>query len=214
MGSWDAGVPGVVDDVTISAGHTITINGLAVKQINSLTVNGTLDHADSSTAEDNKVILDITANCLIASGGSIDVSDKGYNAGQGPGYPGASNGSGSHGGRGRGNHATAYGDTYGSIIAPTNYGSGGGSTEGGGAVIMTVGGETHLAGNIKANSGGGGGWQYPGAGGSVYLTTATLVGTGNIEARSVGSQFTGGGGRIAVVLTLSLIHISEPTRPY
>ena len=197
-----SGAPGASDDVFVASGHTVTISGLDTLQINSLSVSGLLEHIGPSATESSKIILDIANDCTVSADGRIDVSAKGFSVTWGPGYPGVSNGSGSHGGRGRGNHATAYGDTYGSIVAPTNYGSGGGTTAGGGAVILTVGGETRLYGYIQANSGtASGDYHYPGAGGSVYLTTDSLTGSGTIEARSVANGFyTGGGGRIAVSL--------------
>jgi len=207
-GDWDAGgtwtggtVPGDTDDVYICSGHTVTINGINTININSLTITGVLRHADNSTTEANKIILSITNDCTVVTGGKIDVSALGYNSGQGPGYGGSGTRGGSHGGRGWSNHGTLYGETYGSITSPTNCGSGGQNTAGGGAVILAVEGETKVYGYIKANSGSGGNWQYTGSGGSVFLTTSNLVGTGTIEARSVSTHFSGGGGRIAVVLT-------------
>jgi len=195
------GEPGGADDVFIASNHTVTIHGLSTKTINSLSVSGVLEHADNSTTEANKIILDIVNDCTVAAGGRIDVSALGYNAKQGPGYGGSGTRGGSYGGRGWSDHATLYGETYGSITAPTNCGSGGDSTAGGGAVILAVEGETKVYGYIKANSGSAGQWNYAGAGGSVFLTTSNLVGTGTIEARTVASHFSGGGGRIAVVLT-------------
>jgi len=195
------GAPGSSDDVFVASGHTVTINDLNTLGINSLSVSGVLNHADASTTESDKIILDIAGDCTVAAGGRIDVSARGYNSGQGPGYGGSGTRGGSHGGRGWSNHSTLYGETYGSITAPTNYGSGGQSTSGGGAVILEVDGETKVYGYIKANSGSGGNWQYAGSGGSVFLTTSNLVGTGTIEARCVANHFSGGGGRIAVVLT-------------
>jgi len=194
-GTWDPAAPGDTDDVYICSGHTVTINGLNTININSLSVSGVLEHAGPTSTEANKIIMSITNDCEIASGGSIDVSDKGYATKQGPGYItfGAS-----HGGVGNGQ-----GPTYGSIVAPTNCGSGGSTHAGAGAAILTVEGETRVYGFIKADATLTGQWNGRGAGGSVYLTTSNLVGTGTIQASCVAgdSYYCGGGGRVAVVLT-------------
>jgi hypothetical protein len=102
-------------------------------------------------------------------------------------------------------------NTYGSVVTPTNLGSGGYAQwyeGGGGALQIRVTGQTALDGIISAN----GGWQVPGvyqygqgSGGSVWLRTGTLTGSGTIEARGGSGQTThaggGGGGRIAVILS-------------
>jgi len=206
-------VPTGADDVTISVSHVVTINGLAINHIKSLTVNGTLDHADNNDTEANKIILDITNDCTIALGGSIALEGLGYEYNQGPGKPLSGNfNGGSHGGRGgviAAQSPDVAGPVYGSLVAPTNLGSGASydtDAEGGGAVQLIVGGTTTIDGTIDAD--GQAGTPYcGGAGGSVFITTANFGGSGTISANG-GFQVSanrhtggGGGGRIAVVLT-------------
>ena len=97
------------------------------------------------------------------------------------------------------NSSSPDGATYGSITAPINLGSGGGNS-GGGAIKLTVSGETIVNGIISAlptNAG------NPGSGGSIFLTTGTLTGTGSLSVNGTCLGYTGGsgGGRIAVILT-------------
>jgi hypothetical protein len=97
--------------------------------------------------------------------------------------------------------------TYGSIMTPTDIGSGGGGSYGaygGGALLLTVQGTTTVAsaGFISANAGGGA--YSAGSGGSVYLTTGWLAGGGTIRANGGGAGVAGaagGGGRVAIILT-------------
>ncbi len=151
--------------------------------------------------------VDVGGNLTIGSGGAIDVTSKGYR----PGYPNY-NGGASHGGLGGTGSSWTGGPVYDSIFAPTLHGMGGGSTsdwqhEGGGSVYLTVAGSSTINGSILANV------NAPlqtytraGAGGSVYLSTASISGSGSVAAKggdSTGGSNTGdgGGGRIAVVLT-------------
>ena len=96
------------------------------------------------------------------------------------------------------------GFTYGSITTPTNSGSGGnGGGLGGGAVRLAVDGAVLVNGTISAD-GVESGDQRGGAGGSVYLTSGTLSGTGTIRADGASVFYgSGGGGRVSVVLTNS-----------
>ena len=212
--TWGGSVPGPTDDVFIASGHAVTNNGLDTIHINSLSVSGILAHADNSSTEANKIILDITNDCTIASGGKIDVTGLGYDVGYGPGVPSISYAGGSYGGRGgyNGNTEVQLGETYGSLVAPTNCGSGSYTwgTSGGGAVQITAGGTTTVDGGILANgaaeavvpsqSYGGG------SGGSVFITTANLAGSGSVTANGgkgvlASTHGAGGGGRVSVVLT-------------
>jgi len=178
---------------------------------------GVLNHGDNADAETYKLSLTVGSNLTVAAGGAIDVTGLGYDKGQGPAPGGANFGAG-HGGQGGFyNHGPVSTALYGSPTAPTRLGSGGsaavagGATaSGGGAVMLTVGGRVTLNGEIVANGdlnaiiingaydGGGG------AGGSVYLTCASMSGSGSIlaDSRSPNINYSGGGGggRIAVVL--------------
>jgi hypothetical protein len=162
---------------------------------------GKLTHTanPAGLAEPYKVDLTLAGSLTIQSGGSADVTAKGFPAGNGPGK--GSSAGGSHGGR-----ATSLGGLsspcYGSIVTPTNLGSGGGATAGGGAMRLSVSGELHNDGSILADGGYGG--NYTGAGGSLWLTTGTLTGNGPIQANG-GNWWDywhpGGGGRIAITVT-------------
>jgi len=154
--TWGGSAPGPTDDVFIASGHAVTNSGLDTVHINSLSVSGILAHADNSSTEANKVILDITNDCTIAAGGKIDVTGLGYDVNQGPGLsPATAYAGGSYGGRGgyNGNTEEQAGATYGSLTSPTNCGSGGKTwgTSGGGAVQITAGGTTTVNGGILAN---------------------------------------------------------------
>jgi hypothetical protein len=155
---------------------------------------GNLTHDYNTSSEENMLDLSVLS-LTVETNGSIDVTGKGYSINQGPG---AGNQSGTYGGHG--GYDSTPGDTYGSVIAPTNLGSGGDNGRGGGAVMLSVSGTTELYGDITAN--GADATGDTGSGGSVNLTTAVLLGDAEIQAR--GGQATGGnggGGRIAVKLS-------------
>jgi len=207
-GTWVGGVaPTGVDDVYICSSHTVTINNLNTIHISSLTVTGTLDHAQNGSSEAHRIILDITNNCTIVSAGKIDVMGRGYGSG-GPGVPSAGYSGGSHGGRGglNGGGVDDAGITYGSLTAPVTLGSAASSgPDGGGAIRITAGGTTTVEGAIMAN--GQHGSYAGGAGGSVFITTADFAGSGSVTANGAkngttgGTHGAGGGGRVAIVLT-------------
>lgn len=219
--TWDNGVPDSTKDVVIS-NSTVTINDALLHVMQSLTIqsNASLTHATNtiSTAETAKVVLDITGTLTIEAGGQINVLGKGYPAGKGPGGGGwTKNDGGSYGGQGG-----VYSDTnsvitggvtnifvnlvrnatYGSCLAPTNLGSGGGGTgRGGGAILLNVAGAATHNGTITANGADASG-DGAGSGGSVYLRTGSLSGSGSITADGGNcGRGLGGGGRVAVILT-------------
>ncbi|MGE0267765.1 MAG: LamG-like jellyroll fold domain-containing protein [Candidatus Omnitrophota bacterium] len=168
---------------------------------------GTLFHVDNSTAETNKLIMQIDGDLLLDAGTQINVDGLGYDSGFGPGAPTTRNG-GSYGGIG-GDHEEdgTDGAVYGSITAPVNLGSGGGAGiggDGGGAVILTVSGTTTIDGTISAEGGSTG--ADSGSGGSIFITTGRLMGTGTMSVNGgegVSNRGGGGGGRLALVLTES-----------
>ncbi len=168
------------------------------------------------------------ADLTIDPGGKIDVSEKGYmknsqsqnGYGFGPGG-GMSAGStyrpggGGYGGRG-GDGVTIKlgGEIYGSLLAPVDPGSAGGSAggsppynagNGGGVVRIAASGKVQVDGSIIADgetpSGNGGG----GSGGSIYITCDTFATTDGVIRANGGNparqdrQGEGGGGRIAIV---------------
>jgi hypothetical protein len=159
--------------------------------------------------------LAVTGNVFIESGGAIDVDAKGYSSGlgQGHGSPQGSPASGSGGGYGgcggRGASNDFGGQSYGSVLQPTDKGSGGGAglggpgAVGGGAVNLAVGGLLQISGIISANAGdatnsrSGGG-----AGGSILLSAQTITGSGLVSVDGGAGEPIrgggGGGGRIAI----------------
>ena len=160
----------------------------------------TVTHSANSTAETYKINLTIGGDLTVT--GDIDADGKGY-VYAGPGKASSNATGSSYGGTGGGSSPA---DTYGSITAPVNIGSGGGLSyipqKGAGAVQLTVTGTTTINGTISAtaptatayNTGGG-------SGGSVYITTGSFAGSGTISANGGNSggnaSAGGGGGRIA-----------------
>lgn len=171
--------------------------------------------------------ITVLGDALVASGGAIDMDEKGFPAESGPGagwhvgdgVRGYGSGAG-HGGTGG---IAQYGDDIApgglacdSETAPVEMGSGGGSHlngiggTGGGAIRLTVGGTLTVDGVISADAAGGenagavasGG----GSGGSIYLAATALSGTGRIAADGGNAYYTlgpegpggGAGGRIAL----------------
>ncbi|HVY67566.1 MAG TPA: discoidin domain-containing protein, partial [Patescibacteria group bacterium] len=215
-------------DLAVPSGGTLVENvPNSSRSYNNVTVSGTLtstnnDSATTGTVSLYKINLTANGNLTVNSTGKILEDAGGYHVGQGPGAGPTSagnNGSGgSYGGLGGYSDAAAVPSVvYGSLIAPTDLGSGGGrdcgktagTTDtglwGGGAVILNVTGTTTVSGTISAN----GSASEPvdqcwspgaGSGGSVYLTTSGLAGSGTISANGgSGSSYTsGGGGRVAI----------------
>jgi hypothetical protein len=157
--------------------------------------NGVLSCYQNSSAEAYKLNTAIGGNLTVLSNGLITVDGRGFGAATGPGAAssGSANG-GAHGGVSGGSS-----NTYGWIMAPTNFGSGGGYDSGGGAILLTVAGTTTVAaaGAISAN--GTVGLLSAGSGGSIWLTTGWLTGAGAI--RATGGNGSASGGRVAIVLT-------------
>jgi hypothetical protein len=192
---------------------TLTLNRPSTVS-NNVTVltGGRTMHGDNGTTEANKLNLTIGGNLVLDTGSDIFADGKGYDMGQGPGKAAGYRTGGSHGGLGGVGWQGTNGPTYGSILAPTNCGSGGSGynvgADGGGVIRLAVSGNTTINGTVTAN-----GNPIPGnatgagAGGSIWMTTANLSGSGTIRARGGaggndnGDNGGGGGGRIAVVLT-------------
>jgi len=159
-----------------------------------------LTHSENTSSEAYKIDLTVAGNLYLGEDAEIDVDYRGYASG-GPGYGPYAFGA-SHGGQGGAGTGPAK-DTYGSIIAPTNIGSAGMTYDGGGAVKLTVSGETRLYGYVHANGESVSGYSSGASGGSIFLTTSNLVGDATLEAEGGNSESygAGGGGRISVVLT-------------
>ena len=167
-----------------------------------MTINsgGTLTHTANDTADTYAVNVNVSGTVTVNSGGSINVSRKGYSVGNGPGKGqggvGSNIGAG-HGGYGNGYNGT-FGGVYGSITQPFESGSGGSNSGvGGGRVKVTA---NTLVNNGSINAqGGGSGYTYGagGAGGSIWIDTGTITGTGTMDVTG-GNSKGAGGGRIAL----------------
>ncbi|NQT91417.1 MAG: hypothetical protein HQ559_01550, partial [Lentisphaerae bacterium] len=145
-----------------------------------------------STVQKWRLCLTVDGNLVVGPLGHLSGDRRGfYNAG--PGY-GFYDDQCSHGGMGNTGR-----DTYGSILTPSNLGScgDGPGNIGGGMIRLQVDGASVVDGTISAN--GGYSSDRAGAGGSVYLTTDTLSGSGTIQASPL--QTGAGGGRVAVYAT-------------
>ena len=141
---------------------------------------------------------------------SADYRSRGFARGSGPGYKRDAGGSFA----GDGGHPSNTVDfvSYGSILDPLSYGSGGwGNSElyaGGGIVKLAVGGTLTVNGTICSR---GFGWPLEqentiggaGSGGSVNITAGALAGSGRIDANggSNGLLGPGSGGRMKIALT-------------
>jgi hypothetical protein len=209
--------------LTISNGDTDTKKLIITIDV-TIGGNGTLTHTANSTTEAHKLFLEVGGNLTIASGGQIDVNEKGYqgtsnsgSSGYGPGAGDlmAGGGYGGVGGWAGSYYPNNYGGVaYGSVTEPTDLGSSGGSSNnaysgrGGGAMKISVSGTMNLEGNILARGGAGYGGGYGGgsAGGSVWITTENLTGSGLISVNGGNGDDelrsgSGSGGRIALYYT-------------
>ena len=207
----------IAGDVLVSSNGTLVINQpMTVSNAVAVQTGGTLTHDKNGTAELYRLTLQVLGDLAVYAGGAIDVTQKGWAGDNGPGVANNNVWGASHGGQGTKNGGTAGAPTYGSLSAPTNSGSGGafeagaGST-GGGAIILSVAGTTTVNGQCVANGGARDG-NCTAAGGSIYLTTGRLTGSGALNAQGgTANARGGGGGRIAVVLTNTAASFGEFT---
>ncbi|MEK7225255.1 MAG: hypothetical protein AAB221_06195, partial [Bacteroidota bacterium] len=164
-----------------------------------------------------------TVNLTVLSGGVINATAYGYMSGASVNSNGHGPGAGISGVGGYGSGAgyggkggTQYnggsgGPPYGSIIAPTDMGSGGGTANnpggyGGGAIFINVTGTLNVSGIIISNSNETlniDGFSGQGSGGSIYIIARNFTGNGILNASSGdiianGKGGGGAGGRIAV----------------
>jgi competence protein ComGC len=185
-------------DVILSTSTLIMFGSNSFK---SLTVNsgGTVTHNVNVSSKVN--YIDLTApNISVNSGGSINISGKGYAYNQGPGKPVTCNAGSGHGGTGAG---TGGGPAYDSQTAPADLGSGGcqSGSYGGGYVKLIASGALTINGSINANALA---FDAPGSGGGIYLSSGIFSGSGTISANGGATGYSNqgsGGGRIAYYYT-------------
>ncbi len=201
------------EDITVGTNAMLIVDQPYLFSNVTIKAGGLLRHDGNFDSEKLRLNVTVISNLTVDAGGAIDVSRRGYGTGKGP-APGPNGGGSSHGGQGKFGPAV----TYGSLVAPTNLGSGSNPNQGydkdwgGGAAILAVGGTTTLNGSMVAEGGprdGNGG----AAGGSLFLTTGRLTGSGTISAKGGGNSPGGGGGRIALVLTNAAASFTEFTGP-
>ncbi len=184
-------------------------NGLTVTNGGWLGVTGNVSIATNcilySTchATNGGAVRIVANNVTLDAGGSISADSRGYATGYGPGKPSGRGGAG-HGGPGGTAGGTEYGGpSYGSSNAPIEPGSGSNQRNGGGTVWINAGGTIRVNGTLTAKGADGANDNGAGAGGSIYLTCATIAGaSGGFMNVNGGSAILtsggGGGGRIAV----------------
>ncbi len=193
-------------DIAIDS-TTVAIDGPHSFNTVYLLGSAVLTHSANTATETHRLDLTVTEEIIIDSTSVIDVSGKGYLAGRTTGNTtegGATGRSGgSYGGVG-GSYEGQTNTVYGDYANPDDWGSGGGGGSGGGLIRITAD-MVLLDGQILA--GGGASAHYGGgSGGGIFLSSATLQGSGTIEAPGGwGGSDTyfrrgrgGGGGRIAV----------------
>jgi hypothetical protein len=187
----------IEDEVEVNA-KNITLNNVSTF---TLSGNETIN-ADALTLKGNSIITVIPEKILsltipdivIEAGSSITVEAKGYITG--PGTPDQFYEAGaSYGGKGGGETAK---NSYGSDIAPVDFGSGADGNRGGGAIRLTAHNSLQNNGVISAS-----GISDRVSGGSIYVTANNVSGNGVFQANGGKSSWPygpkgGGGGRIAI----------------
>ena len=214
------------DGFTLDETSRATLGGATVLDVGGeLRVTNTslvvLQGVDAAAQVSNEWVgtgVRIEAGSLFVDAGSrISANAQGYlgssprGRGKGPGGGGESSsrgGGGGHGGAGGTVGPALGGSAYGSVTEPTDLGSGGGTYSlgggnGGGALRLSVDGMLLLDGTISANgASGSAAYAGGGSGGSIWVDTASLSGSGRFEANggtgNNNSGGGGGGGRIAV----------------
>lgn len=202
---------GIDADGVITTDGEYYFNDLTISNNSTLTLSGT--HTDDSDGDG--VGINLAGDLSVESGSAITATGKGYSAQSGPGkgaIGGAWSSGAGHGNPGQSTSTGVPGGTrYGNTMFPESLGSGGGGAgyggAGGGLVKISALGNLLVEGNISAlgqngkalsgNHGGGG------SGGSIYLTGATLSGSGTISANGgngdpTGYAGAGAGGRVAI----------------
>ena len=163
------------------------------------TVNGGLiTQRPNSSAQSFRLSATIGGDFTLAADKQVTATGKGYATGYPSGVP-----AGTHGGS-----VTNWAQVYGDFRNPVDIGAGGGSSglTGGGAIRLAVTGAATVNGKILARpSASDKEYHVFGAGGSIYLSAASIEGSGEISASGYGSQSGGraggGGGRVALYVT-------------
>ena len=218
-----AAVPAAGDAVTIPSGvANMPILAASTPALDSITISGTLTFTNWTTCLNattvtissggivtcagpftdddmsNRVWIACT-DLTLASGGKIDVSEKGYGGGKGPGkgYVASNNGAGgAHGGWGGAfNHySEAQANVaYDSASEPILPGSGGNGHPAGGAIRIDASGLVTLGGNLLANGQNTANSDYRtgGAGGSILVNCNRIVAAAGVRISAEGGSIAG-----------------------
>ena len=217
------------DSVSVSNGAVLTIgggSGITVTGAVNVTGNSSIVFAGKNAGaqvggewvgEGSSLTA---ASVTVDSGSAIHADGQGYTTGLGPGGGGIvynlGGPGGSYGGVGTTENPALQTMGYGSMLEPTDLGSAGspaGSTTlGGGAIRLEVSGTLTVNGTLSADGLAGnqtvggivpGGSHAGATGGSIWITTAGLDGTGTIHANAAGKGIgsrnqESGGGRVAI----------------
>jgi len=163
---------------------------------------------DGNPVNGSGVIINAT-DVTVDSGAQIYAYNLGFAGAEGPGVGSSgTHGAGAgHGGKGGNGAGSTGGPEYGSATEPIELGSGGGysgekGNPGGGAVKINASGTVTINGTVNCRGAApSGGHRAGGSGGSVWITSSILTGTGKLRVDGAnGSGGTGGGagGRIAL----------------
>ena len=165
---------------------------------------GTLTQTKNEDVQAYRLSLTVGGDFSFASGAQITATGKGYDTCH---YP-AGSACGIHGGS-----ANDLSKVYGDLKHPVDIGSAGSTSgfKGGGAIHLVVAGAATIDGTLAARPSTGSAqndtrYKGHGAGGSIYLSAASVAGSGSITAAGYGFDSSwqrpgGAGGRIAVVCT-------------
>ncbi|HSL81885.1 MAG TPA: hypothetical protein VLF66_03865, partial [Thermoanaerobaculia bacterium] len=201
------GVTLVSDDPIRMAGDALVTAGVVrTREVRAASLRvapgATLTHhATSDPAHPESLRIEV-AELLVEADGAIDATGVGFAPGStypGHGKPGTASG-GSHLGQG-GVSGNPPGETFGSVYRPLEPGGGGQSSGRGGGVVRIVADRVQVDGEIRADGESSG---RAGAGGSVWIRTLALAGTGAITAAGgepCCGNGAGGGGAIALEYT-------------
>jgi hypothetical protein len=210
----EAPITSPVPFALILSNATVYPNGALLLGSLLITTNATITHP----AGGPQIQITVLGDATIDAGAGMAVDGRGYSSDTGPGHGLSTDSYGSgagHGGKGGDCHPYAYpdwtrgGPAYGSMTAPVDFGSGGGTAAhgcncfnggaGGGAIRLSVAGTFLVNGRVTAD---GRGAASGGSGGSVFLTVGRLAGNGATTANGGASGDAngggGGGGRIAI----------------
>lgn len=219
VGGWEQPANFANNDFYVNF-RTTTNSALVVTGDVSI-AGGTWTHEYQRVLDGAAVNVEVRGNLTLGAGAYIHAGlanngnrpggiSTGYPRGQGLGYLRTAGGSYA----GEGGHITNTTGfvSYGSILAPLSYGSGGWGDNsyygGGGIVKLAVGGALTVDGTVATRGFGYALWGEAvrggaGSGGSINLTAASLSGVGTIDANggNNGVYGPGSGGRVKIALT-------------